>query len=172
MRLHAIFLGALLPLLALSGCASSRMYQGPTLDRSELALLFIHGRPNSKYRMIDGKPVDFIYGGRVLEFAPGKHVFQVELSTFRIEGWPISRQTTDFLIGTYENEIDMRPGYTYAHDFHTVNAHQLPDSLCMDGEPHDAPGSSVNATGEFRRMSPTGEKLVCVRAESVRPNKK
>jgi hypothetical protein len=38
---------------------------------------------------------------------------------------------------------------------------RLPDRLCFEGEPHDAPGSNVNPTGEFRTMSSTVQSFAC-----------
>lgn len=147
------------------------MYEGSRLEKSNAALLFLHSRPNMKFRKIDGKPVNFIYDGRILEFAPGKHTFEVELSTYRAYGTGFSiTYTPNYLIGSYALEVDLKPGYTYALDFGGINVHTLPFELCLMGEPHDAPGSSVNLTGEFRRMSPTVERFGCAKAFRTRQN--
>lgn len=148
------------------------MYQGPSLERKNTAVLFVQSRLNSKYRTIDGLPVNFIYDGRVLEFAPGKHIFEVELSTYQTFGYPMVSSTRNFLIGTYELQLDMQQGYTYALDFYTINAENLPSTLCFFGEPHDAPGSSVNLSGELRRMSPSAEKFACTAVKHIRRSTK
>jgi hypothetical protein len=155
----------------LTGCGSTRMYEGDKLDRSQVALLFIHERPNMRFTKIDGKAVNFIYDGQVLEFRPGRHMFDVDLSTYRAYGTGVSiSYTANFTISSHALELDMKPGYTYVLDFYGINVEVLPDELCFQGEPHDAPGSSVNPTGEYRKMSPSAESFACARAYSTRPN--
>lgn len=124
-----------------------------------------------KFRAIDGTPVNFIYDGKVLEFKPGKHSFEVELSTYKVTGTPTMYfYTKEFDIGTYRLEIEMLPGHTYALDFTGINVDTLPHQLCFLGEPHDAPGSSTNITGEFRKMSSNAKSYACASAHGVRRN--
>ena len=66
----------------LTGCASETMYDGPRLDKSEVALLFLMETAYRYYTSVDGEPVDFMYDGKVLEFLPGKHTFEIVLNNY------------------------------------------------------------------------------------------
>ncbi|MFZ6641700.1 hypothetical protein ACO0LL_18300 [Undibacterium sp. TC4M20W] len=148
------------------------MYEGPKLERKDAALLFLHTRPNMKYRQVDGVPVNFVYDGDIKEFKPGLHRFTVEVSTYQARGGPsLMYFTTEYDIATFELEVNMRVGYTYVLDYRDVNVPTLPKILCMEGEAHDAPGSRVNVTGEVRIMSPTVQKFGCREATSIRHHK-
>ncbi len=148
--------------LLLSGCGATRMYEGPPLPQAEVAKLYIHERPNMTYKFVDGEPVNFFPDGKVLEFRPGSHEFVVALSTYKAYGTGSSiSMTTEFLEKRFRLNLDMQPGYTYALDFTGVNVDFLPRKLCFLGEPHDAPGSSVNVTGEYRTMSPEAKSYAC-----------
>ena len=91
------------------------MYEGQSIDRKDASVLYIQSRPNMKFRAIDGTPVNFIHDGKNLEFRPGKHVFDVEISTYKAYGGVGTvTYTPNFLIGSYRLELEMQPGHTYA----------------------------------------------------------
>lgn len=158
--------------MVLASCGTTKMYEGPKLERKDAALLFLHTRANMRYRQVDGVPVQFVYDGDVKEFKPGLHHFIVEVSNYQASGGPsLVIYTTEYDIATFELDVEMRAGYTYVLDYRGINVPTLPKILCLKGEPHDAPGSGVNVTGEFRRMSPAVQKFGCREATSIRHHK-
>lgn len=125
-------------------------------------MLFIHERPNMYFTSIDGQPLAFMHDRKVLEFRPGRHVFEANISNYQAFGSPAGiTYTTRYTVKSYRLDLDMRPGFTYALNFRGINVDRLPDRLCFEGEPHDAPGSKVNPTGEFRIMSSTVQSFAC-----------
>jgi hypothetical protein len=147
------------------------MYTGKKLAKEEVSLVFIHEKPSMYFTAVDGKPVDFFPDGLKLEFQPGRHVFEVNVTTHRAYAiGSVISETARYTVGSYRLELDLLPGYTYALDFHyawTPQVQALPEQLCFLGEPHDAPGSSVNFTGEFRVMSQSAQRFGCAKAHSV-----
>lgn len=51
-------------------------------------MLFIYERPNMYFTSSDGRPVVFMHNGKVLEFRPGKHVFEANISNSKAFGSP------------------------------------------------------------------------------------
>lgn len=92
-----------------------------------MALLYVQERPNLRYTRIDGSPVNFLHDGKVLEFLPGKHSFEVEISNYTVFGGADrTTHTTNFLISSFALELDMRAGFTYSLNFHGIKIIELP----------------------------------------------
>lgn len=149
------------------GCVSVPMYEGPERNVSEVGRFFTHGpRPNLRILTVDGKPLE-IRMTKVLHFLPGPHTFHVQASNYQVEGrylggiLIIASESNTFDQGTYQITAPIRAGYTYMVNYPINFSGPLPDRLCIVGEPHHAPGSSENTTGEERRMSPAAEVVGC-----------
>lgn len=151
----------------LTACVSPRMYEGPERSKAEIGRFFTHGG-NRKLQIasIDGNRYEFI-APKALQMAPGPHVFEVRASNYWEKGvflapvYVSTSSSKSFDVGTYRIEIPIRAGYTYTFDFSRDHVGPLPDKLCILEEPHDAPGSSENYTGEFRTMSPQAATAAC-----------
>jgi hypothetical protein len=158
---------SLVATMLLTACVSPRMYEGPERSKAEIGRFFTHGG-NRKLQIVslDGKPYEFM-APKALQMAPGPHVFEVDASNYWERGvfimpaYVSTASSKSFDVGTYRIEVPIRAGYTYVFDFALDYVGPLPDKLCILEEPHDAPGSSENYTGEFRTMSPKATAAAC-----------
>jgi hypothetical protein len=167
MTLRILSLSALCVATFLTGCETVRTYDGPERPPSEIGRLFTTGtRVNLRTLTLDGKPLTYI-SPRVLELAPGPHVLEIMASNQRVGGVLVPGVTVvtwtlrSYQKGNYRIPFEVRPGHTYAFTYPVGFNGPLPDTLCLFGEPHDAPGSKENYTKELRTMSPSAQAAGC-----------
>ena len=157
-----LFVLSLVATVCATGCANVPMYDGPERGVSEVGRIFTHSpRPNLRILEIDGKPLSFAMT-KVLHLLPGTHVFSLYASNYREWGGVVmTTWTKTYDHGKYQIAVPIRAGYTYAIDYPINYSGSLPDRLCILGEPHQAPGSWENYTGEERKMSAGAEIVAC-----------
>jgi hypothetical protein len=157
---------ALLILVTLLGCGSPRyaLYEGTKQPDDRVGLVY-DNRAYLTILSVDGKPTAYTMG-KILEVPSGPHRFVLT--------WNNSfRPPTVFTASLFRPKegdpfadisFEVKSGYTY-----TFSAMQkdkpildgVPDKVCFYGEPHNAPGSSVNVTGEYRHPSKSVETIAC-----------
>lgn len=114
---------------------------------------------------IDGKKTEYTMG-KVVELIPGKHRFVMTWNTsFRppvLVAAPLFQP--DMKDPYVDLEIEIKKGYSYTINA-VINGEIVYDGeakeACIFGEPSNAPGSSVNVTGEYRTHSANVQKIGC-----------
>lgn len=158
-------------ILIVAGCGTHKMYVGTPLSENERSLVYIHESPVIRFKEIDGKKVDFVHDGKVLEFEPGDHKFLIEISGDDSD----SKEPVSYY---YHILLNMEPGFSYTHNFNLMGTirsdmpsftwqYKVPKELCFLGERHDAVGSSTNPTGEYRLMSQNAKLYGCSRIVKI-----
>lgn len=114
---------------------------------------------------IDGKKADYTMA-KVVELEPGMHRFIMTWNTtFRppvLVAAPLFQP--DMKDPYVDLKVEIKQGYSY-----TINAvidgkpvwDGPAKDACIFGEPTNAPGSSVNVTGEYRQHSDNVKKIGC-----------
>jgi hypothetical protein len=161
---------SLLAALFLTSCETVRTYEGPPKQQEEIGRLFTTGtQPNFRMLTLDGKPLTYI-SPRVVELLPGTHVLEIAANNqwarfilIPVGGVMLSDTLSGsrYQKGSYRVEFAVRAGFTYAFNYPEKYSGPLPETLCIFGEPHDAPGSKENFTKELRTMSAKAEPAGC-----------
>lgn len=170
--------GLLVVLASLGGCTTTRLYDGEPLAKEATAIFHSNGSSSGPFMAwkIDGKKKLFpsIFSPKAAFLAPGNH--EIELSVFISRGMiphgvmlangePPPR---DFVFQrTYRFEAGLAAGYSYQIEYPGGSLSGQKFELCLYGEPHDAPGSSVSWGLESREMSAGAVKVQCRNPESV-----
>ncbi|NVJ50515.1 MAG: hypothetical protein HWE11_09020 [Gammaproteobacteria bacterium] len=114
---------------------------------------------------IDGKRTDYTMA-KVVELEPGKHRFVLTWNTsFRppvLVAAPLFQP--DMKDPYVDLEVEIKKGYSYTISA-IIDGKPVLDGpakeACIFGEPTNAPGSSVNVTGEYRIHSEKVQKIGC-----------
>lgn len=140
------------------------MHDIPNATESDIGLVY-DPRAYLTIYSIDGKATDYTMG-KVVELSPGEHRF---ILTWNSGFRPPTLLTAPLFkpeSGDPYADItfDVQQGYSYTlqaksegKPIYKGNA----DEACIYGEPSDAPGSSVNVTGEYRMHSENVMEIAC-----------
>jgi len=165
-----------LAFMLLAGCAPNEqlIFSSSSSPRDSLArvrVLSMNKVGTDPYKLgVGSKVVEIIHNGAAV--SPKSDVVQLKQGTYTIKvaWWRITKDTSFFIPstaglimvpggsqlnsdGTYNFDIQAKPGYTYVVDVQSTVEHfdKAPESLCITEEPHDAPGVTYPAIGKAVR---------------------
>lgn len=147
----------------LAGCASTSLNSSAELPIDKQVIFWSHENQATSFRVINvnGEKVPLKYLPKFTD-APGPK--KITIDTYNVYS---QRDTGRKAILRFNFSFDAKPGYSYNVKLLNGTATiLLPDTkLCLLEEPHGAPGSSVNYTGEYRTPSLNATTVECSPAE-------
>lgn len=154
-----------MPLLVLLAGCTTQMYAGKERPPAEVAKVYSRQNIGIRYLALDGRPLGQSTASlQRMTVLPGRHQFEVSISDAARHGTHADVRNT---IAYFTLALEVHAGYAYQLDVPVDLSAVIPRELCFLGEPHDAPGSKVNHTGEIRTMSPAAPRVACAGAYRV-----
>jgi hypothetical protein len=151
-------------LVALAGCASSHLNGSDKLPPAEQSILWLHQDQLTMFRVLDlnGQKLRQEWLTKLVD-VPGPKNLALE-AYFTYERGEQKNNKIRFAFA-----FTAKPGHSYNLRLVDGSYRYVTNAtrLCLLEEPHGAPGSSVNYTGEFRQPSKDAVTLGCSAPEIV-----
>lgn len=152
-------------LVLLIGCTTTGMKGTEGLGDDKLSVIWLHQDIITPFRVksLNGEGVRQAFLAKIKD-VPGKKIMVIELWHTYVENGTSAKSKFQF-----DLEFNSKPGYSY--NFKLKNGDYSVVSkdveVCVLEEQHDAIGSSVNYTGEFRVPSKNAAEIFCAKGRSV-----